>query len=575
MNITNRQTHSVQQGTEAWLRLRESVDGTASEAPAALGVGKYTTRSELLRRKHTGIAEEHDEATLMRFAAGHAAESKARPLAEEIAGDLYPATMSIEVDGLRLLASLDGLTLDDEVVWETKLWNEELAECVRKGADALPAHYTVQMDQELLVSGAGRCLFTCTDGTPERFVSCWYKADPAKFKALLAGWRQFAADVAAYTPPAAAEPAPVGRAPEALPALNIEVTGMVTRSNLAEFKQTALSAIQSVNRNLKTDQDFADARKAIKWCEDIESRIKAAKEHALSQTTSIEALFRTLDEITAEAKRVRLDVGKIVDKRNVEVKEEAVAAARKALDAHIADLNGELAPMRLQPVAADFAGSIKGLRSIASMQDALDTTLANAKIAADTQARGIRANLAVFKEKSAGYEALFADLGTLVHKAADDFALVLQARISAEDDARAKREQKARDDAEALRLQQEQEQQAAQPVAAPTPAPAPSAAVVADRDPVVGVDLGSGPSKTAYFVRSGTGAAVLEKPEPATISIGSIKTEIFGDKVGLTQAYIAEVLKVQAHSDGSAVLYTPAQRRQILSNLITRLQGLL
>ena len=76
---------------------------------------------------------------------------------------------------------------------------------------------------------------------------------------------------------------------------------------------------------------------------------------------------------------------------------DARPAARAALDRHIADLNGELAPMRLQPVAADFGAAIKGLRSIDSMQDALDTTLAQAKIAADGQARVIRHNVANFK----------------------------------------------------------------------------------------------------------------------------------------------------------------------------------
>ena len=469
MNITDRTTHDVQQGTGDWLRLREGFD-TASEAPAAQGVGRYVTRAELLRRKHTGVSPEPDAGTLGRFAAGHAAEAKARPLAEGIVGgELYPVTMTAIVDGLPLLASLDGLDLAGDICWETKLWNEELADCVRR--NDLPEHYTVQMDQELLVSGASRCLFTCTDGTPERLVSCWYEADPGKFAALVAGWRQFRADLAAYVPPAAAAAAPVGKAPDTLPALRIEVTGMVTASNLAEFKQTAMAAIQSVNRNLKTDQDFADARKSIKWCEDIETRLKAAKEHALSQTADIDALFKAVDDISAEARRVRLDLGKVVTKRSTEVKEEAVTAARAALDAHVAALNAELAPMALRPVTADFADSIKGLRSIASMQDALDTTLAGAKIAADQQARGIRANVAAFKAATGddrALQALFADLGQLVHKAGDDFAAVLDQRITKHraDEAAREAARKAAEDAriaaaaQAAREQAEREAQA-------------------------------------------------------------------------------------------------------------------
>ena len=427
MKITNRATHAVQQGTGPWLRLREGFN-TASEAPAALGVSKYVTRAQLLRQKFTRVPEEHSPATLGKFAAGHAAEAEARPLAEAIAeAELFPVTMTAEVDGLPLLASLDGLTMDDEIAWETKLWNEELAANVRAGT--LPEHYTVQMDQELLVSGADRCLFTCTDGTPDRFVFCWYEANPERFAALMAGWRQFNADLAAYVIPEAAEPAPVGNAPETLPALRIEITGTVTASNLAEFKATALGAIRSVNRDLQTDQHFADAEKAVKWCGEVESRLEAAKQHALSQTASIDALFRTIDEISAEARRVRLDLDKLVARRKTEVKEEAVSRARQALDLHIGVVNAEIAPMRLQPVLVDWAGTIKGRRSMASMQDALDTTLANAKIQADTQARGIRSNLDVFKQRAPGFEFLFADLGQLVHKAKDDFTLVVQTRI--------------------------------------------------------------------------------------------------------------------------------------------------
>ena len=49
----------------------------------------------------------------------------------------------------------------------------------------------------------------------------------------------------------------------------------------------------------------------------------------------------------------RLAAEKLVERRKIEIKEQAVTAARRALDDHIAGLNGELAPMRLQPVTAD------------------------------------------------------------------------------------------------------------------------------------------------------------------------------------------------------------------------------
>jgi putative phage-type endonuclease len=424
------QTHTLIQNSPEWHAHRATHDN-ASDAPAMMGCSPYTTRSELMRQRATGISKEVDAATQRRFDDGHRFEALARPLAEEIVGeDLYPVVGSLGT----LSASFDGLTLMNDIAFEHKSLNDELrAVIVDEACGALlPLHYRVQMEQQLLVSGGEKCLFMATKWQGETLAEqrwTWYYADEVLRAQIVAGWDQFHADLAAYVPADVVEPAPVGKAPESLPALRIEVTGAVTASNLAEFKQTALTAIRSVNRDLKTDADFADAEKAVKWCGDVESRLKAAKEHALSQTADIDALFKALDDIGTEARAVRLDLDKVIARRKVEVKEHAIATARRALDDHVCALNAELAPMRLQPIAADFAAAIKGLRSIASMQDALDTALANGKIAADAQARVIRANLAALKAQAAGLEFLFSDLSVIVHKAADDFATLVTARV--------------------------------------------------------------------------------------------------------------------------------------------------
>lgn len=109
---------------------------------------------------------------------------------------------------------------------------------------------------------------------------------------LVAGWKQFQADLLDFTP-SEVVPEAVGKTPESLPALRIEVTGMVTASNLEQFKAHSLAVFGLINTELETDQHFADAEKAVKWCGDVEERLEAAKQHALSQTESIDALFRT------------------------------------------------------------------------------------------------------------------------------------------------------------------------------------------------------------------------------------------------------------------------------------------
>ena len=433
------------QGTPEWHAHRLQ-HFNASDAPAMMGCSPYKTRAALIRELATGLAADVDANTQRLFDAGHRFEALARPLAEQVIGEELSPVVGTRG---KLSASFDGITFMGDAIFEHKTLNDSLRYTPwdEGNGDHLPAHFRVQMEHQLHVSGADRCLFMATKWAGEECTErrhCWYVSDAALRAQILAGWGQLAKDVSAYQPEAAAAPAPVGRAPESLPALRIEVTGAVTASNLADFKQTALDTIRSVNRDLKTDADFADAEKAVKWCADVEARLKAAKEHALSQTADIDALFKALDDIGAEARTVRLDLDKLVKRRKDEVREQAVTAARRALDEHIAALNAELAPMRLQPVPADFAGAIKGLRSIASMQDALDTALASGKIAADTQARGVRANVATFKEQAAGLEFLFADLGTIIHKAADDFATLVTARVEKHkaDEARREEERK-------------------------------------------------------------------------------------------------------------------------------------
>lgn len=563
MNITNRITHDVQQGTGPWLRLREGFD-TASEAPAALGVSRYVTRAELLRQKHTSVAAEHSPATLGKFAAGHAAEAAARPMAEaNVGGDLYPVTMTAEVDGLRLLASLDGLTLDETIAWETKLWNEDLAECVRRGE--LPAHYTVQMDQELLVSGAARCLFTCTDGTPERYVACWYEADEAKFAALLDGWRQFHADLAAYELPPAAEAAPVGRAPEALPALRIEITGAVTASNLAEFKASALGAIRAVNRDLQTDQHFADAEKAVKWCADVEQRLAAAKDHALSQTATIDALFKTIDDISSEARRVRLDLDKLVTRRKGELKDAEVARARDALSMHVLAVNADISPASLQHVA-DLGAAIKGLKTLDSVRAKLDAAVAAEKVCLDTRAREIRENLTHFRAAGAGLGFLFSDLAALALRPADDFRTLVAARIEQHKAAEARKEAE-RQAAEAARIAAA-EQRARDEAAAAERQRMEADARAAEQARQDEQDREDARRRALDLERqAATVPAPIQmqivppsapsQPEPATLNLGAICA-----RLGFTVSahFVGDVLGIQpAATDKRASLYTERQ----------------
>lgn len=417
-----------QQGTEEWAQHRAR-SLNASELAAAMGISPYLSRADLIKQKATGIGQEVDAATQRRFDKGHEVEAAARPLAEEVVGeDLYASVFAAEVDGLHLSASLDGHTLLNEVTWEHKLAGADLIASLQSGV--IPEQYHPQMEQGLMLTGATRCLFTASNGTRESAVHVWYESNPELRAKIVPTWKQFMADVAAYVPPAAEAPKPTGKAPESLPSLRIEVTGAVTSSNLAEFKAQALAVFQGINRDLKTDEDFANAEATVKWAKGIEDRLASAKESALAQTESIDTLFRAIDDISAEARRVRLDLDKLVKARKEAIKADIVAEGIAAMAKHIRELHAAMPGNYMPTVPADFGGAIKGLRTVDSIRNAVDTELARAKIAANEIANRIHANVKTLEESGL----VAHDTAALVLKAPDDLAAVIAQRKAAEQD---------------------------------------------------------------------------------------------------------------------------------------------
>lgn len=424
-------THKLTQGSAEWLAYRAQ-HFNASDAPAMMGCSAYKTRSQLLKELATGLTPDIDASTQRRFDDGHRFEALARPLAEAIIGDeLYPIVGSLG----KFSASFDGLVMLENEGFEHKSLNDELraamtADCT--GLD-LPLMYQIQVEHQCMVASAERILFMASKWEGDVLVEerhCWYEVNMILRAKIIAGWKQFEQDLAAYVPEVAPAPAAVGHTPETLPALRIEVTGMVTASNLADYKAHALAVFAGINRELKTDQQFADADKVVKWCSDVEARLAAAKQHALSQTESIDALFRTIDDISAEARRVRLELDKLVKARKDAVRLEIVQAGAQALFDHITALNTRLGKPYMPLVTADFAGAIKGKRTIDSLNDAVDTLLANTKIEASATADRIQANLATLRELAADHAFLFSDAAQIVLKQPDDLTMLVKLRIA-------------------------------------------------------------------------------------------------------------------------------------------------
>lgn len=470
------QRHSLQANTPEWLAHR-STCFNASDAPAMLGCG-LKTRSELLREVHTSLAREVSSYVQERiFDPGHRFEELARPLAEEIIGeDLGRVVGSLDVGLSKPLgASFDGITFMDDVTLEHKRLNAELRsvfDLIDQGArvaDVLPKMYRVQMEQQFMVAEeAKRGLFMASEWRGDELVEerhCWYESDPALRAEILAGWKQFDADLATYVPPEPAAPAPVAKPVAHLPVVfDLRVEGKLVACNLEQYKPAALAYIDGINTDLVKDQDFADATADAKFCRESAAKLKLAVQQAMGRMGDVNAAINAALEIAAAFDAKGLALEKKVKTETDARREAIVLGGAAALQAHTKALNQRIGQHLLPLVKADFAGAIKGKRNLDSMQNAVDTELARAKIAANEVADRIQINLAKLNER-ADLAFLFPDVAQIVLKAADDLQALVTSRITAHEAKEA-----ARLEAERARIRAEEEakaqREAAQKVAA-------------------------------------------------------------------------------------------------------------
>ena len=477
---------NLQQGSPEWLAARAR-HLCASEAPAMMGASPYMTRDALLKQKATGVSPDVDDATQARFDRGHETEAAARQIIEAMLGEeLYPITATD--DAGRLLASSDGVTMDGRIGFEHKLWNKALVAAVQSGE--IPESYVWQIEHQILVLGLEKVRFVVSDGTEGNLVWHDYTAVPGRAEKLLAGWAQFEADLKDYKPadvlpPVTAEPV------MALPALSIQVDGQIAlRSNLDLFGARLAAFIDGIDKEPKDDQGFANAEAACKTLQTAQDALEAAEASALAQTASIDELRRTVSHYRDLARSTRLTLEKVVKAQKDKVRADILQAGKDALAAHIAGLNARLGNPYMPAITADFAGAMKGKKTIASLRDAVNTALAHAKIEANQVADRIQLNLNTLRDLGKDHGFLFADTAQIVQKQPDDLTALVKARIAEHREAEQKRL-----DAERERIRQEEEAKARAALTQPPAAAQPQAVAAPPKKPHV-VAAAKGPRPT-------------------------------------------------------------------------------
>lgn len=447
--------HALIQGSPDWHAFR-ATHFPASEAPAMLGVSPYQTRDNLLRIKVTGITPEIDAATQRRFNDGHRFEALARPLAEKIIGqELYPVTGS---EG-KLSASFDGLSMDESVCFEHKTLNDSLRGITQ--AAQLPEAYRAQMEQQLMVSGAEKCLFMATAwndaGELAESMHVWYESDQDMRNRIVYGWTQFAIDMGNYQPAEVIAP-PAPDAIMQLPAVIINVTGSLSLCNLDEVTPKFDAFLAGAKTDLTTDDDFANGEATAKFSREAAKTLKLKAREVVDQISTVSEAVRTLELYATKFDALGLKLEKAVKEQKELIKTRLVIDAQREFATYCTALNSELRDhgLRFEHPMPDFGGAMKSKRTLASLRDAVNAELANGKAGASMLAQAMREKIRLFRTIcEPRHSILFPDLQQIIQKAPDDFEMLVKARIE-----KSKQDEAERLEAERQRIRKEEEEKA-------------------------------------------------------------------------------------------------------------------
>lgn len=175
----------LEQGSPEWHAFR-AVHRQASETPALMGCSPWFPKTPVqLARVKRGLDVIEDNPAMKH---GRDNEQKAREWCERNLGEAM--SPCVVVDG-EYAASLDGLTFDRETILEVKAPPNGRSSHLYQETQAgrIPPNYMWQMQHQLMVSGAHRCLFAVWDGV--ECLKVYVDADLGAFVKIREAWDAF------------------------------------------------------------------------------------------------------------------------------------------------------------------------------------------------------------------------------------------------------------------------------------------------------------------------------------------------------------------------------------------------
>ena len=236
--------------------------------------------------------------------------------------------------------------------------------------------------------------------------------------------------------------------------LIVRITGAVQSSNLAEFEKTALTVIDSINTDLRTDDDFAQAEQDIKDFGLIETRLEQVKLDILNGVASISEQVDIANRLLIKSREKRLYLSKQVNAEKEKRKNEIIAEARRGLELAVSN-----SPVR-HGFAINFKAlqdAIKGKRFISKMREAITDVIESELNALKKLEDVFAINTASIELSEKEYPGLFPDKKKLALSSLDVVAAMIESRVMKFKFEVAEKERKEKEEQQAAQITQEPE----------------------------------------------------------------------------------------------------------------------
>jgi hypothetical protein len=420
MEIKNRKKIEVDQGSSEWLNIRKSWVGGASEAPAMMGKSKHFTRTQLIEDR-LGIKKEFTDFILQVMEKGHVDEENARNVLEiSLMEDFPPEVWQAEINGMILGASLDGGCKSLNQGFEHKSKNKDLMHNMKR--NLLDEHYTIQLDQAILVSPYDEFRFICSDGTDENKEELIYTSTPEKLEALVAGWEQFIVDRDNFVfEPKAEKVEPTTT--DQFPIVDYHIHGTEILTNFDQYKpaieEISKHVFELIEKEDKTDLDFSNLDHYAKAGEKERKALK-------SNLEEVKMVFEAYAKFEANIK----DCDSIIQKFSAAAKKSSKEAKEEIKNKIISNAALEIEKYYKESIKKisftpsnteyDFSQIGKGKKTIDSFKEAVNNDVARIKIDIKQKVDLIKIFDSYIREKSE-CSFLFPDIQQLVDQELGDF----------------------------------------------------------------------------------------------------------------------------------------------------------